>query len=164
MSDMTTSPEIQPEEIVLDWETVHKDCDALAAKLMAREWKGIIAVTRGGLAPVALLSRALDNKMIETLCLSSYDHQDQAKLEVLKDVEHIGDGEGWLVVDDLADTGKTFDVVKEMLPDAHIACLYVKPQGKTHVNTYIRDYGQHVWINFPWELQAGFTDEHYEAY
>ncbi len=159
---MSTNP--QPEELVLDWETTHKDCDILAEKLAGREWKGIIAVTRGGLAPAALISRALDNKMIETLCMASYDHQDQEKLEVLKAVEHIGEGEDWLVIDDLADTGNTFKEVRKMLPAAHFACLYVKPMGAPTADTYVRTYDQHIWVNFPWELKAGFTAEHYEEY
>ncbi|MCB9988253.1 MAG: xanthine phosphoribosyltransferase [Rhodospirillales bacterium] len=164
MTNPDPTEEIQPEEVVLEWAEIHKDCDALAAKLNDREWHGIIAITRGGLAPVSLMARALDNKMIETLCMASYDHQDQEKLEVLKAVEHIGDGEGWLVVDDLSDTGKTFEEVRKMLPAAHYACLYVKPMGQPHADTYIRAYEQHVWINFPWELKAGFSADHFEPY
>ncbi|MCB1555697.1 MAG: xanthine phosphoribosyltransferase [Alphaproteobacteria bacterium] len=156
--------ENQPEEVVLSWEQIHQDCDALAEKLAGRTWRGIIAVTRGGLAPVALLSRALDNKMIETLCMASYDHQDRDKLTVLKTVENIGDGAGWLVVDDLADTGATFAAVREMLPRAHIACPYVKPAGAPQVDTYLRAYEEQVWLNFPWEMRAGFTQDRFETY
>ena len=164
MSKMDAIDNIQPEEIVLGWDTVHKDCDALAEKLAGRTWDGIIAVARGGLVPAALIARALDNKLIETLCVASYDHQDQKKLEILKTVDHIGSGKNWLVIDDLTDTGATFEAIRKMLPDAHCAALYVKPQGAPHVNTFIRDYHQHVWINFPWELQAGFSAGHYEEY
>ncbi|WP_407242943.1 xanthine phosphoribosyltransferase [Escherichia coli] len=75
----------------------------LASRLMPSEqWKGIIAVSRGGLVPGALLARELGIRHVDTVCISSYDHDNQRELKVLKRAE--GDGEGFIVIDDL-DTG-----------------------------------------------------------
>ncbi len=72
----------------------------LAARLMPSEqWKGIIAVSRGGLVPGALLARELGIRHVDTVCISSYDHDNQRELKVLKRAE--GDGEGFIVIDDL---------------------------------------------------------------
>ncbi|MGQ7114941.1 phosphoribosyltransferase family protein, partial [Escherichia sp. TWPC-MK] len=73
------------------------------SRLMPSEqWKGIIAVSRGGLVPGALLARELGIRHVDTVCISSYDHDNQRELKVLKRAE--GDGEGFIVIDDLVDT------------------------------------------------------------
>ncbi|VEH65233.1 xanthine phosphoribosyltransferase [Rodentibacter pneumotropicus] len=44
--------------------------------LPASQWKGIIAVSRGGLFPAAVLSRELNIRHVETVCIASYhDHK-----------------------------------------------------------------------------------------
>ena len=45
---------------------------------------------------------------------------------MLKDAD-AGDGEGWLIVDDLVDTGSTARVVRERLPKALFATIYANP-------------------------------------
>ena len=88
---------------------------------------GIVAITRGGLVPAHIIARELDIRVIDTVCISSYDDQTQREADVLKSVA--GDGAGWLIVDDLVDTGATGRIVREMLPKAHFATVYAKPAG-----------------------------------
>ncbi len=147
MSDPST-----PREIYISWQEFEKDSRALAEKLKKRSWKGLLAITRGGLGPAALLSRYLDIKHVETLCLASYNDRTQADMEIIKSVELENEGEGWLVVDDLADTGKTLQLVKKMLPAAIITTLYVKPAGQKLPNTYLKAFKQTDWVIFPWEV------------
>jgi len=45
--------------------------------------------------------------------------------------------------------------VREMLPKAHFACLYAKPQGVPMVDTFVTEVSQDTWIYFPWDM--GFT-------
>ena len=59
------------------------------------------------------------------------------------------------MVDDLVDTGKTARVVREMLPKAHIATVYAKPQGRPLVDTFVTEVSQDTWIYFPWDM--GYT-------
>jgi xanthine phosphoribosyltransferase len=70
---------------------------------------------------------------------------------MLKDVA--GDGTGCLVVDDLADTGNTIRAVREMLPKAHVATVYAKPEGAPMVDTMAVAVEQSVWLVFPWDEQ-----------
>jgi len=65
-----------------------------------------------------------------------------------------GDGDGWLVVDDLSDTGSTFRILRQHLPKAHYACVYVKPDARPVVDTYVVEVSQDTWIDFPWERGA----------
>ncbi len=94
------------EKYVVTWDMLQIHARKLASRLMPSEqWKGIIAVSRGGLVPGALLARELGIRHVDTVCISSYDHDNQRELKVLKRAE--GDGEGFIVIDDLVDTGGT---------------------------------------------------------
>ncbi len=46
------------------------------------------------------------------------------------DMEMMGDGTGILIIDDLVDTGKTLEVVRAQMPNAHVATVYAKPKGR----------------------------------
>lgn len=136
--------------IAVSWDDLHRDTWALAGRLRARgPFRGIVAVARGGLVPAAILARALDLPLVETVCIASYDHRVQGEPRVLKSLS--GDGQGWLVVDDLVDSGATARAVRAMLPGAHYATLFAKPAGRPFVDTFVAEVDQAVWIVFPWE-------------
>ena len=141
----------------ISWEQLHRDSKALAWRLLdINYFKGIIAITRGGLVPAAIIARELDIRLIDTVCVSSYDWQDhKGEVEILKSLP--GDEEGWLLIDDLVDTGKTARVVREMLPKAHFASIYAKPSGRPLVDTYITEVSQDTWILFPWDSESRFV-------
>ena len=63
-------------------------------------------------------------------------------------------GKGWLIVDDLVDTGETAKALREMMPDAHFATVYAKPAGRPLVDTFVTEVSQDTWIFFPgtWSL------------
>ena len=67
-----------------------------------------------------------------------------------------GDGAGWLIIDDLVDTGKTAKAVRDMLPKAHFATVYAKPAGRPLVDTFITEVSQDTWILFPWDIEPQF--------
>jgi len=140
----------------ISWEQLHRDSKALAWRLIdANYFKGIIAVTRGGLVPSAVIARELDIRLVDTVCVSSYDWKDHSgEVEVLKKFEDNGDG--WLMIDDLVDTGKTAKTVREMIPKAHFATIYAKPAGRPLVDTYITEVSQDTWILFPWDSESQF--------
>ena len=140
----------------VSWEELHRHARALAWRLAELgPWRGIIAVTRGGLVPAAILARELDVRLIDTICVSSYDHQNQRSARVLKGVA--GDGEGMLMVDDLVDTGATGRIVREMLPKAHFATVYAKPSGRKVVDTFVTEVSQDTWILFPWDTEPQYA-------
>jgi xanthine phosphoribosyltransferase len=140
----------------VSWNELHRDAKALAWRLAEKgPWQGIVAVTRGGLVPAHIIARELDIRIIDTVCVSSYDEQDQREARVLKSVS--GDGAGWLVVDDLVDTGQTGRIVRELLPKAHFATVYAKPLGRPIVDTFITEVSQDTWILFPWDTEPQYA-------
>ena len=51
----------------VSWEELHRNSKALAWRLSEmKPYKGIIAVTRGGLVPAAIVARELDIRLIDT--------------------------------------------------------------------------------------------------
>ncbi|KAA6205553.1 MAG: xanthine phosphoribosyltransferase [Candidatus Tokpelaia sp.] len=145
----------------VSWDQFHRDCRALAWKIAGRQqqWQAIVAITRGGLVPAAIICRELNIRLIETICIASYhDYSKQGELVVKKGISTEltkNGGKNVLVIDDLADTGKTAAIVRDIIPKACFATLYTKPQGKPQVDIYITEVSQDTWIYFPWDM--GFT-------
>lgn len=137
------------------WDQLHRDARALAWRLIdAGPWKGIVAVTRGGLIPAAIIARELECRLIESVSVETYQEEQIGQPIVTKAPTAAGDGEGFLIVDDLVDTGTTARVVRKLLPKAHFATVYAKPAGKDIVDTFITEVSQKTWILFPWDTDA----------
>ena len=148
----------------VSWDQFHRDARALAWRLSgAGPFEAMVAVTRGGLVPAAVIARELGIRVIDTLCVSSYSHTSQvSEPTVLKGISDAvgrlggGNGKGRLVVEDLVDTGKTARIVRDLVPQAHIAAVYAKPMGKPLVDTFITEVSQDTWIFFPWDTGLSF--------
>jgi xanthine phosphoribosyltransferase len=145
----------------VSWDQFHRDARALAWRLSGQgPFKAIVCITRGGLVPAAIVTREIGIRLIETVCIASYhDYQNQGQLQVIKTVAPdllAAGGEGLLVIDDLVDTGKTAKVVRDMLPKAHLATVYAKPQGRPLVDTFVTEVSQDTWIYFPWDMGYSF--------
>ena len=147
----------------ISWEELHRNACALAWRLLDKgPWKGIIAITRVSLVPAAIIARELDIRLIDTICISSYGQLDagveaskQGQLKLLKGFD--GDGEGFLLIDDLVDTGKTAKAVREIVPKETFATVYAKPAGKDMVDMYVTEVSQDTWIRFPWDMAQSFA-------
>jgi xanthine phosphoribosyltransferase len=147
----------------VSWDQFHRDARALAWRLAgAGPFAALVCVTRGGLVPAAIVARELGIRLIETVCVTSYDHVTQGELKLIKGVASAiaaiggGRGRGVLIVDDLVDTGNTAKIVRELLPEAHFAAVYAKPMGRPMVDTYITEVSQDTWIYFPWDTGLAF--------
>lgn len=144
-----------PKEYCLGWEEFHRDCRTLARQLIGQPWLGILAIARGGLVPAAILARELDIRLVDTLCVASYDHVTQGEVNLLKGIE--GTGRGWLLVDDLVDTGRTAQFLRARLPDAVFASVYAKPVGRPLADHVVREFPQDVWLHFPWDIESRYS-------
>lgn len=144
----------------ISWEQLHRDSKALAWRLLdVGPWERIIAITRGGLVPAAVIARELEIRVIDTVCISSYAWQDQGQSTVLKGFQDIKQDESQcLIIDDLVDTGRTARIVRRMLPKAHFATVYAKPAGRPLVDTFITEVSQDTWILFPWDAESRFVE------
>jgi xanthine phosphoribosyltransferase len=148
----------------VSWDQFHRDARALAWRLagLKQDFRAIVCITRGGLVPAAIISRELNIRLIETVCIASYhDYTSQGEMNLLKGISAeltTEGGQGVLVIDDLTDTGKTATEVRAMMPNAHFATVYAKPKGVPLVDTFITEVSQDTWIFFPWDLDLAYAE------
>jgi xanthine phosphoribosyltransferase len=141
------------------WDQLHRDARALAWRLMGMgSFTGIVAVSRGGLIPAAIIARELDLRLVESVCVVTYQDEERGDPVVTKAPAAAGDGAGFLIVDDLVDTGTTARVVRGLLPKAHFACVYAKPAGRPTIDSFITEVSQDTWILFPWDTEPQFIE------
>ena len=121
----------------ISWDQIHRDSRALAWRLDGRgpddgAWKAVVAITRGGMAPAMIVARELDIRTVDTISVMSYhagggkaDQRREAQVLKAPDEEVMGDGTGVLIVDDLVDSGKTLELVRQLYPKAQKASQVV---------------------------------------
>ena len=140
------------------WDQLHRDARALAWRLIGKgPYKGVVAIPRGGLIPAAIVARELEIRVIESVSVVTYDEEKKGAPVVAKFPVAAGDGEGWLLIDDLVDTGTTARVVRALLPKAHFATVYAKAAGKPLVDDFVTEVSQDTWILFPWDTEPQFA-------
>lgn len=145
----------------LTWDEFHRDTRALAQRLLTsgKQWRGIVGIARGGLIPAAIVAREMNIRLVDTICIASYDHDKQGDVQILKTVA--GDGSDLLLIDDLVDTGVTANIARELLPLATMAAIYAKPAGMASARYWQREFSQDTWIHFPWDCEQQNDDYTY---
>jgi hypothetical protein len=143
---------------VMRWDQVGEAARFLAETVHADGYAPdiILAVARGGLIPAAALGYALGVKNTYTMNVEFYTDVDQ-RLEMpmvlppvpeFVDVAHAD----LLIVDDVADTGGTLEVVHEFctgkVAEVRTAVLYEKPRSVVKCDYVWRRTER--WITFPW--------------
>ncbi|GAB5445879.1 xanthine phosphoribosyltransferase [Gymnodinialimonas sp.] len=155
----------------ISWDQIHRDSRALAWRLDNKgpgengDWRAVVAITRGGMAPAMIVARELDIRTVDTISVVSYhsgggkaDQRREARVLKSPDADVMGDGEGVLIIDDLVDSGKTLELVRSLYPKAHFATVYAKPEGEPMVDTFITGVSQDTWIFFPWDMALQYVD------
>ena len=147
-------------ERIVSWSEVHRDAKSLVRRLLpVAQWTGIVAISRGGLVPATILAREMEIRVVDTICIATYEDRTRGEAKVIKTPERASadQGRGWLLVDDLVDTGVTMRAARAVIPHAHVATVYAKPDGLPYVNTYVHQVPQDVWIYFPWDTDVMVT-------
>jgi len=149
-----------PFERIVTWAEVHRDAKLLVRRLLPmKEWTGIVAISRGGLVPAAIVAREMEIRVLDTICISTYEDKARGEPKIIKAPERaaVESGKGWLLIDDLVDTGVTMRAARALLPHAYVATVYAKPEGTSFVDVYVHQVPQDVWINFPWDTDVMVT-------
>lgn len=145
----------------ISWERFIRDIHQLAALIDEAHipLTKIIAISRGGLIPARILSDLL-NLPLSYLTISSYSDFQQTHEPTVKDIPpSIFAHDSVLIVDELADTGRTFERAEEYLaslPHAsyHTAAVYQKPHSAV-VPTFCGPTID-AWIVLPYEVRETF--------
>ncbi len=133
-------------------------CQAQKIHLAPYKPDVIVAVARGGLIPARILADLLEAPQLTTIQIEFYVDIARTRQEpVLKQALTIQvSGKNILLVDDIADTGKSLQLAKTCLQnqgakEIKTATLYFKPQSNTKPDFYEKQTGS--WVIFPWDAK-----------
>lgn len=174
--DDGATSEAAPDREELTWELFGQAERELSAQIVASGWMPdlIIAIARGGLIPAGAIGYAIGVKAMGSMNVEFYTGigetlEEPVILPPLMDASELP-GKRVLVVDDVADSGKTLKMVMELLRhqgldlggenvqvDARSAVIYRKPRSVFEPDYCWRETDK--WINFPWSVLPVITPE-----
>jgi hypoxanthine phosphoribosyltransferase len=152
------SPELEFE--VPKWNQIYEMLLNLAEKIRKNNFKPdiIVGVSRGGWPPARVMSDLLNNPNLANVRTEFYLGVAETKGEptLTQPVSMTIAGKKVLVVDEVADTGKSLKLVKEHIiekgaTEVKIATVYYKPWSIIKPDYYERETSN--WIVFPWEIK-----------
>ena len=160
-SDRAGDDTAEHEREILTWERFGRATRELATEIAADGFRPdvVLAIARGGLTVAGALAYALAVKNCFAMNVEFYTSVDE-RLDVpvvLPPMLDLLDIRGMrvLIADDVADTGKTLELVRkeiaEHVAEARCAVLYHKPWSII-VPEYVWAHTER-WINFPWSCQ-----------
>ncbi|MDD5337441.1 MAG: phosphoribosyltransferase [Candidatus ainarchaeum sp.] len=139
------------------WADVDRMCLELAAKIRGFRPDWIVGISRGGLVPARLLSDILGNRDVTIIKIEFYKTIGQTSgfPNITQPLQVDVKGKRVLLVDDVADTGRSLAVAKEHVKRAgasevRIAALHCKPGSIVKPDYYMGQTS--AWIIYPWEV------------
>jgi len=144
----------------LTWEDIERQCMTIAREIKRREvpFDIIVGIARGGWVPARLLSDMLDNDELHTMRVKFYTGIGEvaAKPVILHPTQIDVTGKKVLLVDDIADTGKSLSIAKKHLEergagDIFVVTLIKKPHSEINPDLYVAETD--AWVIFPWEVR-----------
>ena len=156
---------IHPDRENLTWEVFAEASRNLSEQIVESGWFPdlIVGVARGGLIPAGAIGYAIGVKAMGAINVEFYTDIGQTLEEPLilspqLDTDSLK-GKKVLVVDDVADSGKTLDLVvnllKETADDVRSAVIYTKPKTIFEPDFSWKKTDQ--WINFAWSVLPVIT-------
>ena len=150
------------EKIYYSYEEFKKDIKELVKKL-DKDYECLVGITRGGLLPLLALSHSLNKKDIKTIKSDFYDFEEKKENIHIEFEADLSKYKNILLVDDIADSGKTLkDVVeflKQRFKNLHIdtATIFYK-KSSIFKPTYFVKEADKEWIDFFWEIDFRIED------
>ena len=141
------------DKVYINWNDFHQDVKNLCAKIkQSVEYDKIVAISRGGLVPAGIIAYELNIRNSAVINIATYVGAEHLKLDEVDRPEAVGKvDEKTLIVDDLADSGQTFRVMRRQFPKGKYVTVYAKEKGKNEVDLYAREVPDE-WIVFPWDI------------
>ena len=120
----------------LSWQQFDQAVSSLAQQFKGRAFSGVFGVPRGGLCLAVALSHALERPLLLAPAADA------------------------LIVDDVYETGRTLEALREQFPDASFAVWVSKCQPRWWTTVEVSSAND--WLIFPWEsLERAAADERF---
>ncbi len=140
------------------WNQIYEMLLSQAQKIQSQPYKPdiIIAVAKGGLVPARILTDLLETPELGSIQIEFYKdiNQTRAEPKLTQTLTAKITNKKTLLVDDIADTGKSLKLAKTQLQGAleiKTATLYQKPQSTTTPDFYEKQTTH--WVIFPWDTK-----------
>ncbi|MFT4228762.1 MAG: phosphoribosyltransferase [Microbacterium sp.] len=156
-----------PERETLTWDGFGAACRDLARDIVASGFdpEVVVAIARGGLLPAGAISYALGVKSCGALNVEFYtgigtvlDAPELLRPDL--DIDYLI-GRRVLLVDDVADSGRTLALAVELLrergADVRSVTVYTKPGSVALPDWWWRETP--LWIDFPWSFRGTVVEE-----
>jgi hypoxanthine phosphoribosyltransferase len=149
----------------ISWEDIYSSCKKISHQCI--DVDAIVAVSRGGLVPARILSELLNVSRIYSYGLSSYKEKESQDMfeyqSPLLKIFNEEDVKNIVVIDEIADSGKTFEYISNQLlkistglqkqKNFKFASLYVRKDCKFVPSIYHKIIQSADWLVFPWEKE-----------
>ncbi|MEJ1156423.1 MULTISPECIES: phosphoribosyltransferase [Microbacterium] len=155
------------ERETLTWDGFGESCRQLARTILADGFVPdvVVAIARGGLLPAGAIAYGLGVKNCGAINVEFYtgigtvlDAPEILPPEL--DMTYLG-GKRVLLVDDVADSGRTLALAVSLLTDrgadVRSTTIYTKPTTIIHPDYVWKDTS--LWIDFPWSFQGTVAEE-----
>lgn len=149
------------------WDDVYKLCKELAEKIKQSGFKpdAIVAIARGGWVPARILA---DFLFVKELYSVKAEHWGivatvTGKARITQPLTADLSGKSVLVVDDVADTGETVEIVSKHVKErgakeVRTAVIDFKHTSKFVPDYYAREMERWAWIVYPWSVYEDVKD------
>ena len=155
------------ERETLTWDGFGDACRDLARAIVADRFvpEVVVAIARGGLLPAGAIAYGLGVKNCGALNVEFYTGigtvlDAPAVLPPELDMSYL-DGRRVLLVDDVADSGRTLALAVELLrvrgADVRSVTIYTKPGSIAQPDYSYRETD--LWIDFPWSFAGSVIEE-----
>ena len=143
---------------VLSWNKNYEYLIRLVKRITESGFKPdiIVGISRGGLIPSRIISDLLDNPNLASIRVEFYKYSKKKrnKPKITQPISTSIEGKKILLVDDVADSGKSLQLVYEHLlnkaKEIRTLTIFYKPWSSILPDYYVKE--TRAWIVFPWEF------------
>lgn len=142
------------DKIYISWDDFHKDVKNLCKKLKdtGQDFNKIVAISRGGLIPAGIIAYEMEIRSSAVINISTYVGSKHLKLDEIDNPQSVGKvDEKTLIVDDLSESGQTFEVMRRNFPSGKFVTVYAKEKGVKQADIYERQVPEKCLV-FPWDI------------
>ncbi len=151
-------------KVYLTWNDVNRMVNGLIPRLMAYSYDMVIAITRGGIIPGAIIAERLNIAQVLVASVDFYEDEEH-DLDWPVFMQFPADsslrGKQVLIVDDIWDRGKQVVNVTERVNQAggrpFSAVIHYKPHRSRFPDKSPDFFAEEItdWVIYPWEVDRG---------
>ena len=142
------------DKIYISWSDFHQDVKDLCKKIKdsGQEFNKIVAISRGGFIPAGIIAYELDIRNSAVINISTYIGSKHLKLDEIDKPQSVGPvDEKTLIIDDISDSGQTFEIMRRTFPNGKFVTVYAKEKGLSQADIFGKQVPE-KWIVFPWDI------------